>query len=63
MTPAELHAILARLGLSQAGAASLLRVNVRTMRRWMDGEIAIPFVVAAVLRLIACGRLSIDDLS
>jgi len=63
VTPVELHAILGRLGLSQAGAASLLRVNVRTMRRWMDGEIEVPFAVAVLLRLLYCNRLTLDDLS
>lgn len=61
MQAAELHTILGRLGLSQVGAAELFRVNVRTVRRWMDGEQPVPFAVAALLSLIAAGRISLDD--
>jgi DNA-binding transcriptional regulator YiaG len=35
MTPTDLRARLARLGLSQTGAARLLGVDDRTMRRWL----------------------------
>ncbi len=63
MTPAELHDAMRRLGLSQIGAASLLRVNVRTIRRWQDGDAPVPFVVALVLRMLLDGRLTLRDIS
>lgn len=49
MTPDELRAELARLGLSQTGAARALRVNEKTVRRWATGEIPVPFAVALLL--------------
>jgi DNA-binding transcriptional regulator YiaG len=42
MTPADLRAALARLGLTQAGAAHLLGVDARTMRRWLAGTREMP---------------------
>lgn len=45
MTPTDLRAQLARLGLTQTGAARLLGVNPRTVRRWLeDGDIPPPVV-------------------
>ena len=45
---------IARLGLSQGGAARLVGVDARTSRRWALAEIPVP---GAVQRLLwACGR-------
>jgi DNA-binding transcriptional regulator YiaG len=63
VTPAELQDTMRRLGLSQIGAASLLRVNVRTVRRWQDGDVPVPFAVAVVLRMLVDGRLTLRDIS
>jgi DNA-binding transcriptional regulator YiaG len=52
VTPAELRALLKRLGLSQIEAALLLGVDVRTMRRWMMAEREMP--EPAVRLLWAC---------
>jgi DNA-binding transcriptional regulator YiaG len=52
MTPAELRASLTRLNLSQVGAARLLNVDPRTMRRWISGEIAVPGPVVVLLDLM-----------
>lgn len=60
MTPAELSAILARLGLTQAGAASVLGVSPRAMRMWIAGDRAIPRPVGKLLRLIDAGALTPD---
>ena len=38
MTSAELRSHLSQLGMSQGEAASLLGVNPRTLRRWLEGE-------------------------
>lgn len=52
--PAEFRAQIARLGLSQLGAARLLGVDGRTVRRWAIGEREVP---ETVLRLLtACER-------
>lgn len=38
MTDTELRATLARVGLTQTGAARLFGIDARTMRRWLAGE-------------------------
>lgn len=43
---------LARLDLTQVGAAKLFGVNDRTSRRWAIGEQEIPQAVAIALRLM-----------
>lgn len=62
MTPAELRATLSRLGLPQTGAAKLLGVDGRTVRRWIAGEIPVPELVARVLRAAKRGKLDLADL-
>lgn len=52
MTADELRDILDRLGWSQLALARFLEANPRTIRRWMLGEIAVPGVVALVMRAI-----------
>lgn len=52
MTPDELRDALAALKLSQLGAAKLLDVDTRTMRRWATGDKPIPKAVEMVLRLL-----------
>ena len=42
VTPTDFRAALARLGLTQAGAARLLGVDERTARRWARGERQVP---------------------
>ena len=54
MTPAEFRAALDRLGQTQAGAARLLGVDARTVRRWACDERAVPEPVRRVL--LACER-------
>ena len=56
MTPAEYAAILARLNLTQVGAARLLGISERTSRRYAAGDAAIPEPTAMLLRLMAAGR-------
>jgi DNA-binding transcriptional regulator YiaG len=54
MTPTEYRDQIARLGLTQAGAAALLGVDARTSRNWACGERETP---APVVRLLwACER-------
>ncbi len=54
VTSAEFRATLARLGLTQAGAARLLGVDERTGRRWARGERQVPEPVRRLLW--ACER-------
>lgn len=42
MTPNQLRAALDRLGLTQVGAARLLGIDPRTMRRYCSGTLPIP---------------------
>jgi len=52
MSPSQLRATLARLGLTQSEAARLLGVDDRTMRRWCCAERGIPEPVARLLWLL-----------
>lgn len=42
MTSTELRTSITRLGLSQAGAARILGIDPRTMRRYCSGELPVP---------------------
>jgi DNA-binding transcriptional regulator YiaG len=46
MSPAQLRAALRRLKLSQVGLAKRLKVDPRTVRRWIAGDRRIPEAVA-----------------
>lgn len=53
----DVKAELARLGLSAAAAADLLRINLRTMQRYLQppgtsGATPCPFAVFVLLRLL-----------
>lgn len=50
MTGAELQALLDRAGLSQVGAAKKLKINDRSMRRYVATEGAIPRTVEFAAR-------------
>lgn len=50
MTPDELRARLAALGMSGAALARALRVDPRTVRRWEAGEVDVPYSVQMLLR-------------
>lgn len=53
MTGSQLKKILAKAALSQRGAAKLLEINERTMRRYVSGEQPIPRVVEYALMWIS----------
>jgi hypothetical protein len=61
MTPAQYKKAIASLGLSQRVAGTLFSVDERTSRRWALGERPIPPCVAIVLRLLASGKVTMDD--
>ena len=56
MTAAQLKRALAKAGLSQRGAAKLLDINERTMRRYVSGEQSIPCVVEYALNWLILSR-------
>ncbi len=50
MNAKELRALLAECNLSQRGAAKMLGINERTMRRYVLGEMPVPRLVELALR-------------
>jgi hypothetical protein len=50
MTPNQLRTTLARIGLSQRGAARLLKIDERTMRKYVAGDLVIPEMLVWALR-------------
>ena len=61
MTSAELRAILDQLHITQQAAARLLGHHRRSMEKWA-GDRQIPAALAIVLRLLAAGRITADDI-
>jgi hypothetical protein len=53
MTPNQLRTTLARIGLSQRGAARLLDIDERTMRKYVAGDLIIPEMLVWALRGLA----------
>jgi hypothetical protein len=53
MTPKQLRTTLAGMGLSQRGAARLLRIDERTMRKYVAGDLVIPELLVWALRGLA----------
>ena len=56
MTPDQVRAALADLGLSQVGFARIALVDARTVRRWCDGTRAVPGPVVALLGIQAASK-------
>jgi hypothetical protein len=59
MTPDQFRAALARLGLTQAGAAALVGADPRTARRW--AKLGPPQYMAAILRLLIAKKITVGD--
>jgi hypothetical protein len=53
LTAIQLKRVLAKAALSQRGAAKLLEINERTMRRYIAGDMPIPRVVEYALLWIS----------
>ena len=49
MTPKEFRNAIAKLGINQTQAARALRVDPRTVRRWVAGDVNIPGPVEVLL--------------
>lgn len=58
MTAAEFSSIRERAGLSPSLLATMLRSDVRTVRRWEAGERRIPGPVSLLMEMVADRRLS-----
>jgi DNA-binding transcriptional regulator YiaG len=61
MTPSQLQRTLDQLDLSQRGAARFLKVDERTVRKWIAGNARIPEAVAMLLRLMIRLKLKPED--
>ncbi len=57
MTTEEARIHLARLGLSQPGAARLFHLNPRTVRRFLAGDSEIPRAVEIALALLTPAKV------
>ena len=57
----EFRATLDALGLAQGRVAQLFGVGPRSVRRWQHGDRRIPHGVGIVLRLLATGVITIDQ--
>ena len=62
MTPSELRAIIAHLGLTQVGVARILGVTSRAVGMWVAGDRKVPELLAKVLRMIIAGKITVEDL-
>jgi len=62
MDSEELSNILIKLNLTQAAASRLLGYDDRTMRRWTGGERSVPKAIAIILRLMAAGKVSANEI-
>ena len=63
VTPAYLRSLIEGAGISQGQAAQMLRVDPRTLRRWLAGDRACPWMAAELLRRMVNepGPDEIDD--
>jgi DNA-binding transcriptional regulator YiaG len=61
MTPHQLRTTLKHLDLTQVAAAKLLRVDGRTVRKWVSGDRSAPASAAILLKLIVAGKITIAD--
>jgi len=61
MTGTEFRTAIAVLGLSQLGAARLLGVDGRTVRRWISGERDVPEPAARFLTFLIRSGITPDE--
>lgn len=59
MTANQYRAALAKLGLTQVGAAKAFGIGERTSRRW--AKYGVPAKPAVLLRLLLAGRITAED--
>lgn len=63
MTPEQIEAALAKLGLSPKQAGRLFRHDERTVFRWKSGERGIPQGIAILLHLLLDSKVTIADVA
>ena len=63
MTANQFRAALARLELSQLGAARLFGVGERSPRRWASGDADVPPPVAILLNLLLENKITKADVN
>jgi hypothetical protein len=61
MAPTEFHEALGALGIAQQRVAALFGVAPRSVRRWQHGKRRVPCGVGIVLRLLAAGAVTVDQ--
>ena len=61
-TPKAYAEVIAKLGLTQIGAAAFLQVGDRTSRRWIEGKSRIPHAVALLLSHMVQNNLKPEDM-
>ena len=61
MARTEFRATLDALGIAQHRVAQLFGVGPRSIRRWQDGDRRVPCGVGIVVRLLACGAVTVDQ--
>lgn len=61
MSPAEFRNIIEGLHLTQMEASRVFGVSGRAIRAWIAGDRAIPEPLAKLLRLLASGAVSVDQ--
>ncbi len=62
MTSTQYKAAIKKLGLTIVGARHLFGLSPRQAQRLASGETPVPKLVEKVLRLIAAGKLTKEDL-
>lgn len=60
MTANQYRSALARLGLTQVGAAKLFGIGDRTARRW--AEVGVTGTAEILLRLMVAGKITAKDI-
>jgi hypothetical protein len=61
VTANQFRSAIARLDLSQVGAARLVGADPRTGRRWALGERPVPECVGILLRLLIAKKITVAD--
>jgi len=61
MTATDFRATLASLGLSQSEASRVFGVSDRAVRMWVAGDRAVPEPLAKLVKLLASGKVIVDD--
>ena len=61
MASTEFHDALGTLGIAQQRVAALFGVGPRSVRRWQYGDRRVPCGVGIVLRLLAAGAVTVDQ--